>query len=46
MIVSRTDGYSGADMDGLCREAALGPIRSIRDQILEIDANQVTYSLY
>ncbi|KAI8923229.1 P-loop containing nucleoside triphosphate hydrolase protein [Entophlyctis helioformis] len=30
-IVRRTDGYSGSDMDGLVREAALGPIRDIRD---------------
>ncbi|KAJ1880897.1 putative 26S proteasome subunit yta6 [Coemansia sp. RSA 1722] len=30
-ICNRTDGYSGADMDTLCREAAYGPIRSIAD---------------
>ncbi|KAJ1552223.1 hypothetical protein HK405_012173 [Cladochytrium tenue] len=30
-IIRRTDGYSGSDMDGLVREAALGPIRDIRD---------------
>ena len=28
-IVSRTDGYSGADMANLCRDAAIGPIRSL-----------------
>ncbi|XP_042232070.1 fidgetin-like protein 1 isoform X2 [Homarus americanus] len=28
-ICQMTDGYSGADMANLCREAALGPIRSI-----------------
>ncbi|KAJ2135828.1 putative 26S proteasome subunit yta6 [Coemansia sp. RSA 678] len=30
-ICDSTDGYSGADMDTLCREAAFGPIRSISD---------------
>ncbi|XP_064619122.1 fidgetin-like protein 1 [Lineus longissimus] len=28
-ICTKTEGYSGADMANLCREAALGPIRSI-----------------
>ncbi len=31
VICKRTNGYSGSDMDGLCREAALGPIRSVND---------------
>lgn len=28
-ISEKSKGYSGSDMDGLCREAALGPIREI-----------------
>jgi fidgetin-like protein 1 len=39
-ICSKTEGYSGSDMDGLCREAAIGPIRSISD-ILNISTNDV-----
>ncbi|KAJ2727347.1 Fidgetin-like protein 1 [Coemansia sp. Cherry 401B] len=31
VVCDRTDGFSGADMDTLCREAAFGPIRSIAD---------------
>ncbi|KAJ3317294.1 hypothetical protein HDV06_001716 [Boothiomyces sp. JEL0866] len=30
-IIEKTPGYSGSDMDGLIREAALGPIRDIVD---------------
>ena len=39
-ICKKTEGYSGSDMDGLCREAAIGPIRSISD-ILNISTNDV-----
>ncbi|KAI8918979.1 P-loop containing nucleoside triphosphate hydrolase protein, partial [Powellomyces hirtus] len=31
VIVGKTEGYSGSDMDGLVREASLGPIRAIDD---------------
>ncbi|KAL8583523.1 Fidgetin-like protein 1 [Nucella lapillus] len=34
-IGQQTDGYSGADMASLCREAALGPIRSIPFEQME-----------
>lgn len=40
-ICQQTEGYSGADVDNLCREAALGPIRSIRGSILEVSPEQV-----
>jgi SpoVK/Ycf46/Vps4 family AAA+-type ATPase len=28
-VVQQSDGFSGADMTQLCREASLGPIRSL-----------------
>ncbi|KAJ2684019.1 Fidgetin-like protein 1 [Coemansia spiralis] len=41
VICERTKGYSGADMDTLCREAAYGPIRSIFDKIREAKEEEV-----
>lgn len=39
-------GFSGADMANLCREAALGPIRSIPfEQMETICASQVSITL-
>ncbi|XP_029031405.1 fidgetin-like protein 1 [Betta splendens] len=41
-VVTATEGFSGADMTQLCREAALGPIRSIQlSDISTITADQV-----
>ena len=39
-IVLKSDGFSGADMANLCRDAALGPIRGIRN-IQDITASDV-----
>nr|XP_033786388.1 fidgetin-like protein 1 isoform X2 [Geotrypetes seraphini]XP_033786389.1 fidgetin-like protein 1 isoform X2 [Geotrypetes seraphini]XP_033786390.1 fidgetin-like protein 1 isoform X2 [Geotrypetes seraphini] len=42
IIVKQAAGFSGADMTQLCREAALGPIRSIQiSDISTITADQV-----
>lgn len=47
LVVSATEGFSGADMTQLCREAALGPIRSIQlSDIATISAEQVRPILY
>ncbi|XP_068574190.1 fidgetin-like protein 1 [Cebidichthys violaceus] len=46
-VVNATEGFSGADMTQLCREAALGPIRSIQlSDIATITADQVRAILY
>ncbi|KAM6916166.1 fidgetin-like protein 1 [Xenentodon cancila] len=46
-VVTATGGFSGADMTQLCREAALGPIRSIQlSDITTISADQVRPILY
>lgn len=46
-VVAATQGFSGADMTQLCREAALGPIRSIQlGDISTITAEQVRPILY
>ncbi|GLD56068.1 fidgetin-like protein 1 [Lates japonicus] len=46
-VVTATEGFSGADMTHLCREAALGPVRSIHlSDIATITAEQVRPILY
>ncbi|XP_056148031.1 fidgetin-like protein 1 [Lampris incognitus] len=46
-IVTGTEGFSGADMTQLCREAALGPIRSIQlSDITTITHDQLRPILY
>ena len=46
-VVAAAEGFSGADMTQLCREAALGPIRSIQlSDITTISPDQVRPILY
>ncbi|XP_073140132.1 uncharacterized protein [Henckelia pumila] len=40
-LVTDTDGYSGSDLQALCEEAAMMPIRELGSDILTVQANQV-----
>ncbi|MBN3276088.1 FIGL1 protein, partial [Polyodon spathula] len=47
LIIQHSEGFSGADMTQLCREAALGPIRSIQiTDISTIASDQVRAIVY
>ncbi|XP_078442347.1 AAA-type ATPase family protein isoform X2 [Wolffia australiana] len=42
-LVKATEGYSGSDLQALCEEAAMMPLRELGRQILTIKPHQVTF---
>lgn len=40
-LVRDTEGYSGSDLQALCEEAAMMPIRELGSNILSVEANQI-----
>ena len=40
-IAQLTDGYSGADIELLCRESAMKPVRRLMDQLSKLDMSSI-----
>jgi fidgetin-like protein 1 len=40
-LAHNTDGFSGADLRALCTDAAMGPIRQLGDQAMQVKVNDI-----